>query len=129
MIGKIFMILGILLMGPSYVFGFLFLPNSKYIMTLGIVVLGFSTSFNIIPLFPLLMKEIKHIYCIQSTDVTDLASGLYTAAFGVGTIIGPLVGAYLDSLLGFQLTTDVLAFVTVLLLICMIIDGKQTIIS
>lgn len=101
MIGKIFMIIGVLLMGPSYVFGILFLPNSKYILTLGIIVLGFSTSFNIIPLFPLLMKEIKHIYCLESSDVTDLVSGLYTAAFGVGTIIGPLVGAYFCSLFGF----------------------------
>jgi len=101
MIGKLFMTIGILLMGPSQILGFLFLPNSSYILTLGIIVLGFSTSFNIIPLFPLLMKEIKHIYCLQSTDVTDLVSGLYTAAFGIGTIIGPLLGAYLCSLLGF----------------------------
>lgn len=111
-------------MGPSYVFCILFLPNSKYILTLGIIVLGFSTSFNIIPLFPLLMKEIKHIYCLESSDVTDLVSGLYTAAFGVGTIIGPLVGAYLCSLFGFEVTTDILAFMTVLLLICMVINGE-----
>lgn len=121
MIGKFFMIIGVSLMGPGYVFELLFESYKIYVMTLGIIILGFSTSFNIIPLFPLLMREIKHIYCLETTDVTDLVSGVYTAAFGVGTIIGPLLGAYLDSLIGFRLTTDVLSFAVVLLLICMVV--------
>ena len=101
LVGKFFMIIGVLLMGPSFIFGYFYLMDNVAIMTLGICILGFSTSFNLIPLFPLLMKEIKHHYNVSTCEVTDLASGLYTAAFGVGTILGPLTGAYLDSKYGF----------------------------
>jgi MFS family permease len=100
LIGKFFMAIGVILMGPSFIFGYI-LIDSIYIMTLGICILGFSTSFNLIPLFPLLIKEIKQHYNVNTCEVTDLASGLYTAAFGVGTIIGPLTGAYLEMKYGF----------------------------
>lgn len=103
-IGKIFMIIGVLLMGPELTIGYSFYLENETItslMTTGLCVLGFSTSFNIIPLFPLLMSVIKRHYNVAGCDVTDLASGLYTAAFGVGTIFGPLIGAYLDQKFGF----------------------------
>jgi len=70
------------------------------------------------------MKEIKHKYNVTACEVTDLASGLYTAAFGVGTILGPLIGAYLEACYGFQMTTDILAFTIMILFTIMIVRGE-----
>ncbi len=98
MVGKLILGIGLLLTGPSY---FLYMPNSQYILLLGMCVMGFAASFNLIPLFPLMMKEIKYNFSMENQKVNDLASGLYTASFGIGCIAGPLVGAYLEWLFGF----------------------------
>jgi len=122
MMGKFMMAVGFILTGPSY---FLLMPDSVWVLSLGISVLGFSTSFNIIPLFPLVMKEIKYNFRMEDNKVNDLASGLYTASFGIGAICGPLAGAYLEWLFGFRITTDVLAFVCLSLFTILIMTGEH----
>jgi predicted MFS family arabinose efflux permease len=121
MIGKMIMAVGFLFTGPSY---FLYFPDHIAVLIFGISILGFSASFNVIPLFPLMMIEIKKIYCMGDSKVSDLASGLYTASFGLGCIIGPLSGAYLEWLFGFRITTDILANITFILLAIMLMTSE-----
>ena len=90
--------IGFIFTGPTWI---LFLPNHIVFLIIGISILGFSLPFSLCPLFPLMMNVIKENFSSRTTTASDLASGLYTASFGIGTIIGPLLGAYLDWLFGF----------------------------
>ncbi len=110
--------IGFIFTGPSFI---LYLPQSIVFMIIGISILGFSLPFNLVPLFPMMMAVIKDNFSSRTTTANDLASGLYTASFGVGTIIGPLLGAYLDWLFGFSMTTDILASFCILMLAVLLI--------
>ena len=122
MIGKLIMAIGFLFTGPSYFYNF---PDSIAVLTVGICILGFSASFNIIPLFPLMMREVKFNFIMEGdAKVSDLASGLYTASFGLGAIAGPLTGVYLEWLFGFRITTDILSMTVLLLLAVMLLTGE-----
>jgi MFS family permease len=54
--GKLFMGIGFMLIGPSYFWG---LDENIWVMLAGISILGFSASFAVIPLLPMIMTEIK----------------------------------------------------------------------
>lgn len=50
------MAIGFMLIGPSYFWGF---SENIWVMLAGISILGFSASFAVIPLLPIIMTEIK----------------------------------------------------------------------
>jgi MFS family permease len=51
---------------------------------------------------PLIMSEIKSKHVKETSSYIDTASSLYNSAFGLGSILGPLVGAHLSSYFGFR---------------------------
>lgn len=120
-IGKLLMGVAFLLIGPSYYLGF---QENIWVMLCGISLLGFSASFAIIPLMPMIMAEIKVKFTKNTSNYVDTASSLYNSAFGIGSIIGPLLGAHLNSYFGFRICTDILSNISVFLLIILIITGN-----
>lgn len=98
-IGKLFMGLGFILIGPSKLFN---IHESMWIMLAGISLLGFSASFIILPLMPMIMNEIKTKFSTNQQAYIDAASSLYNSAFGFGNILGPMIGAHLNSYFGFR---------------------------
>lgn len=99
-VGKFFMGIGFLLIGPSYYWR---IHENIWVMLAGISVLGFSASFAIIPLMPIIMTEIKTKFAKNTSSYIDTASSLYNSAFGLGSILGPLLGAHLSSYFGFRI--------------------------
>lgn len=99
-IGKLLMGVAFLLIGPSYYWGF---QENIWVMLCGISLLGFSASFAVIPLMPMIMTEIKLKFVKNTHNYIDTASSLYNSAFGLGSILGPLVGAHLNSYFGFRI--------------------------
>lgn len=120
-IGKFFMGIGFLLIGPSYYWG---IQENIWVMLTGISILGFSASFAIIPLMPLIMSEIKSKHVKETSSYIDTASSLYNSAFGLGSILGPLVGAHLSSYFGFRVWTDILSHFSALLFLILIFTGN-----
>ena len=112
---------GFLLIGPSYYWG---IQENIWVMLTGISILGFSASFSIIPLMPLIMTEIKAKFPKNTSTYIDSASSLYNSAFGVGSILGPLVGAHLSSYFGFRICTDILSHFSILLFLVMVFTGN-----
>ena len=125
-LGKLFMGIGFVFTGPSYLISFVYPDDQIVKMLFGLAITGFSLSFNIVPLFPMMMKEIKHRFVMDDTRINDMASSLYTASFGTGCIAGPVLGAYLNWLFGFQFTTTLLSNLIFFVLILMLIfwDSK-----
>ena len=120
-VGKFFMGLGFLLIGPSYFWG---IQENIWVMLTGISILGFSASFAIIPLMPLIMSEIKLKFNKNKSNYIDTASSLYNSAFGLGSILGPLVGAHLSSYFGFRICTDILSHFSGLLFVILFVSGN-----
>lgn len=99
-IGKFFMGLGFLLIGPSYYWN---IQENIWVMFSGISILGFSASFAIIPLMPMIMEEIKDKFKVSQQNYINTASSMYNSAFGIGSILGPMIGAHLNSYYGFRI--------------------------
>ena len=88
--------------------------------------LGFAAFIAIIPLFPEITEVVKETYSnVNQLTLFDKVSSLYTNAFAVGNIFGPMVGAHLTDEYGFRSCCDTLAVITVchFLLYFFIIDG------
>lgn len=119
-IGKLLMSIGFLLIGPSYFWGF---RENIWVMLTGISILGFSASFSIIPLMPIIMTEIKANFHDRQQVYIDTASSLYNSAFGIGSIIGPMLGAHLNSYFGFRVCTDILSHFSVVLFLILLFSG------
>ena len=94
------MAIGFMLIGPSYFWG---IEENIWVMLSGICVLGFSASFAILPLMPIIMNEIKTKFIDDKIIFIETASSLYNSAFGLGNIIGPIVGSHLSSYFGFRI--------------------------
>lgn len=120
-VGKLFMGFGFLLIGPSYYYG---IQENIWVMLAGISILGFSASFAVLPLMPIIMSEIKSKFMKNTSSYIDTASSLYNSAFGLGSILGPLVGAHLSSYFGFRICTDILSHFSVLLFLVLIFTGN-----
>lgn len=98
--------LGFLLIGPSYIWN---IQENIWVMLTGISILGFSASFAIIPLMPIIMNEIKEKFQHKQTNYINTASSLYNSAFGLGSILGPILGAHLSYYFEFRICTDILS--------------------
>ena len=117
--GKLFMSVGFMLIGPSNFWGF---EENIWIMLLGICILGFSASFAVLPLMPIIMNEIKIRFNFDKSWIIETASSLYNSAFGLGNIIGPIVGAHLSSYFGFRICTDILSHFSMIVFIFLLVS-------
>lgn len=118
--GKFLMCISFALIGPS---PFLGMHESIWAMLAGISILGFSASFAVLPLMPSIMDEIKNKFQRHQQNYIDTASSLYNCGFGIGSIIGPMLGAHLNSYFGFRTCCDILsAFAGILFLILLVVS-------
>ena len=119
--GKLFMGIGFMFIGPSCFWGF---QENLWVMLAGISILGFSASFAVIPLLPIVMNEIRSKFSDNQASVIDTASSLYNSAFGIGNILGPIVGAHLSTYYGFRTWTDILSHFSLFWFLILIIAGN-----
>lgn len=100
-------VVGLILFGPSPILG---LPNHYGLIIAGIGLMGISASLIVVPLLPELIdavKEKEHIP--ESQLLNDKASAVYNTSQAVGSIIGPILGGFLQELVGFRSTCDIMA--------------------
>ncbi len=67
-----------------------------------------QASYSIIPLMPIIMTEIKDKFKKNASNNINTASSLYNSSFGIGSIIGPMLGANLNSYYGFRVCAYIL---------------------
>ena len=85
--------------------------------------IGFSAAFAVIPLYPEIMRLIeKHFQ--RDGNAKDVISALYNAAFGMGGVLGPVVGAHLTQTFGFKNCTDILSIAALCLFVVMLLMSK-----
>ena len=69
----------------------------------GLVILGISFSCIQVPLFPEMLEGLeKHNpKYAQSSELNDVAAGLFNASMGVGETLGPALSGLLNQRIGF----------------------------
>ncbi|CDW73779.1 permeases of the major facilitator superfamily [Stylonychia lemnae] len=107
-----FQALAAFLVGPSQFFG---IPEKIYIMTIGLLLTGIASPYNLITPFSILSQtvESKKNKNYNSEQVQDIISGLFNSFYAIGGISGPIFGGYVFQLTNFRTTSDIQALILI----------------
>ncbi|CAI2365873.1 unnamed protein product [Moneuplotes crassus] len=87
------------MMGPSY-----FLPDSEFIIILGLLLGGLNTIFVMVSTLTSMVHEAEIAFPTQKDYVNDLCSGIFNFTINLGLTLGPLYGTTFTSLITYQST-------------------------
>ena len=81
----------------------LMIPESLTFTMVGLVILGISFSSICVPIFPEMLESLekRNPEYAQSSELNDMASGLFNASIGVGETLGPVLSGFLNQRIGF----------------------------
>ena len=100
--------LALFCLGPSPLLHFL--EHTLALTLVGLSLLGLSSACIFVPLMSELIEAIKVQDIIgESPALADKASGIFNAAYSLGCIIAPIIGAALNQKIKFAKTCDVMA--------------------
>ncbi|CAI5456359.1 unnamed protein product [Caenorhabditis angaria] len=121
MFGSLATILSMVFIGPSPLFGDLV---SKNLVVIGasLALLGVSASALYVPCFQTCLDIVKSRGFEDNFHTYGCVSGIFQAAFGFGSFVGPTFGSFLMELIGFPWTTTVIAGLHFFLLAYFIIN-------
>lgn len=92
-VGTVLYGIGMLLLGPV---GFLHLPEKLYLPIIGLVILGFGGTYNIIPQMPTHIRAVQEKYPkMDFGKMADACGAVLNASFQLGQILGPILGGYI----------------------------------
>lgn len=114
---RVFIIVGALLNGvamlcngPSAILNF---PNSDKLIIAGQIMNGLALSqLNVLAL-PEMMKQANLAFPGYEEEVSNLCSGIFNSALGMGQITGPILGNKLTNAYNFQFAEDVVAMINI----------------
>ena len=101
------LIFGFALMALSMLFignsTWLMIPESLSFTTVGLVIYGMSLSSITVPIFPEMLEgvEKRNPEYAQSSELNDVAAGMFNASMGVGETLGPVLSGLLNHRIGF----------------------------
>ena len=127
----------LLMFGPSLALGIK--PTLAWTLV-GDGCLGFSVAFLFVPLLPEIISAVSEKEGLENSPfLSDKASGIYNAAYGVGNCLAPIIGGGIaasrnaaanSKTEGFRFTCDVMAFSSitfgVLYLLLSVIQGLSS---
>ena len=119
----IFITFGLLLMGPSALFG---LPNNDFsIIMVGWSLIGIAEACLYIPIMPEIIEsiQVEHGIVIGKNEevdhqLNDKTAGIYATFYSLGAIMSPNVGSILYMSVGYRATCDILAMVALAYALC-----------
>jgi len=79
-----------------------FLPDTPFFVCLGLALQGSAAAFALIPCMPEMIKGATKLYPESKEELTDRVSGILSASFAIGSLIGPPIGGYLTQYYGFS---------------------------
>ena len=116
MIGLIYMIsLGLFLCGIS---NFLvgpssLLPNNLILMAFGLFFSGFTMVLCIIPQIPIMLSQIEDMLPSETRNASDICSSIHVLNHRFGVLLGPIYGGFMNYLVGYRTTCDIVAIVLI----------------
>ncbi|OMJ67991.1 hypothetical protein SteCoe_34695 [Stentor coeruleus] len=104
--GNFFMVLGLLFIGPCP----FILPQELTYIGLGLSFIGLASGFVYVPSMPHMLEVAKYDYGYENDHrLNDAISGITNISLCVGEILGPIVAALLDMLVGYPMAATIVA--------------------
>lgn len=120
--------LGLLLLGPSPLFGFDPLYNELWLNVLALVLLGVSVSLAVIPTFVKILSAAKKSGLDDDMTLYASTAGLWGSMCALGDFLGPTIGGVLFDNVGFAwtVTSVAIACFVMALLLCLLCVFERT---
>lgn len=109
-----------MLCGPS-----LLLPDTVLTILLGLTFLGLFNALFLLPIFTLIQEQMRKEFSPQSAQgLSDASAGLLQMSISLGVMIAPFWAQWSQGALGFRLTNDVCAGVSLFIMFMYLTYGK-----
>ena len=84
-------------------------------MIIGQALRGILDPFTLVPALPEMIESVLPEYPMEAeTQINDISSGIFNMFLGLGQIIGPMFGATVTQLIGFETCCDIVAMICLL---------------
>lgn len=112
--GSVATLLSMFFIGPTPLLN-AYVQKDLWVIGISLAVLGLAASALYIPCFQMCLDEVKCRGFEDNFHTYGCVSGIFQAAFGFGSFIGPTFGSVVVESVGFRWTTTIIAFLHVLL--------------
>ncbi|EGT54808.1 hypothetical protein CAEBREN_28107 [Caenorhabditis brenneri] len=112
--GSVATLLSMFFIGPTPLLN-AYVQKDLWVIGISLAVLGLAASALYIPCFQMCLDEVKCRGFEDNFHTYGCVSGIFQAAFGFGSFIGPTFGSVVVENVGFRWTTTMIAFLHVLL--------------
>ncbi|OMJ66171.1 hypothetical protein SteCoe_37083 [Stentor coeruleus] len=104
--GNFIMVAGLLFIGPCP----FVLPQSLTYIGLGLSFIGLASGFIYVPSMPHMLEVAKNEYGYENDHrLNDAMSGITNISLCIGEILGPIIAALLDMLVGYSMAATIVA--------------------
>ncbi|KAI0208989.1 hypothetical protein LSAT2_006333 [Lamellibrachia satsuma] len=126
--GFVFSGLGLLLLGPSPLFGFDLLYNELWLNVLALILLGVAVSLAVIPTFVKIISAAKKAGLDNGMALYSSTAGLWGSMYALGDFLGPTIGGWLYDSMGFAWTVTYVAIACFVMavLLCLLCLCERT---
>lgn len=114
MFGSVATLLSMFFIGPTPLLNG-YVEKDLWVIGISLAVLGLAASALYIPCFQMCLDEVKDKGFDDNFHTYGCVSGIFQAAFGFGSFIGPTFGSVVVENVGFRWTTTIIAFLHVIL--------------
>ncbi|XP_053143687.1 MFS-type transporter SLC18B1 isoform X2 [Hemicordylus capensis] len=87
------------MLGPAPI---LHIESKLWLFVLMLVMIGFSLGMSSIPIFPEILSCAYENGFEEGLSLLGLVSGLFSAAWSLGSFVGPVLGGFINDKLGFE---------------------------
>ncbi|ULT79546.1 hypothetical protein L3Y34_010265 [Caenorhabditis briggsae] len=112
--GSIATLLSMFFIGPTPLLSG-YVEKDLWVIGISLAVLGLAASALYIPCFQMCLDEVKEQGFEDNFHTYGCVSGIFQAAFGFGSFIGPTFGSVVVERVGFRWTTTMIAFLHIIL--------------
>lgn len=112
--GSIATLLSMFFIGPTPLLNG-YVEKDLWVIGISLAVLGLAASALYIPCFQMCLDEVKDKGFDDNFHTYGCVSGIFQAAFGFGSFIGPTFGSVVVERVGFRWTTTMIAFLHIIL--------------
>lgn len=112
--GSVATLLSMFFIGPTPLLSG-YVEKDLWVIGISLAVLGLAASALYIPCFQMCLDEVKDKGFDDNFQTYGCVSGIFQAAFGFGSFIGPTFGSVVVESVGFRWTTTMIAFLHIIL--------------
>uniref|UniRef100_A0A1I7T8U7 MFS domain-containing protein n=1 Tax=Caenorhabditis tropicalis TaxID=1561998 RepID=A0A1I7T8U7_9PELO len=121
LLGSIATAFSMFFIGPTPILS-AYVDKDLWVIGVSLAVLGLAASALYIPCFQMCLDEVKERGFKNNFHTYGCVSGIFQAAFGFGSFLGPTIGSVIVESVGFRWTTTFIAFLHLFLILVVVMS-------